>query len=238
MISFKLPQPLPVGYRVSIRNVLGITFLSVLFFVIVGAIIAQLDPGIFKDNRNRAEALLWFSLLLTTGVLTATGYVLAWRTPQRWGIVGLIRPEAQWILIAITVGAVLFFVGERADNFFRLGIMGDFRDQFGTGLKTQVGLVSLFAARVLLLPIALEVYFRGVLLNFFATRFGPEAGLFIAAILFSGLFFRPDLPISMAYGFIYGIAYGLLFVRSGSLWPAIVANGTVSALIIAKAAWV
>jgi membrane protease YdiL (CAAX protease family) len=77
-----------------------------------------------------------------------------------------------------------------------------------------------------------------LLLNFFANRFGPEAGLFIAAVLFAGLFFRPDLPISLAYGFIYGIAYGLLFVRSGSLWPAIVAHGTVSALIVAKAAWV
>jgi membrane protease YdiL (CAAX protease family) len=238
MISFKPPQPLPVGYQVSIRNVLGITFLSVLFFVIFGVIVVQLDPTIFKGNRNQAEALLWFSLLLATGVLTATGYVLAWRTPLRWGIVGLIRPEAQWILIAITIGAGLFFIGDRADSFFNLGIISDFRAQFGAGLKTQAGLVSLFAARILLLPIALEVYFRGVLLNFFANRFGPEAGVFIAAALFAGLFFRPDLPVSMAYGFIYGITYGLLFIRSGSLWPAIVANATVSALIVAKAAWV
>ena len=41
----------------------------------------------------------------------------------------------------------------------------------------------------------------------------------------------------MAYGFIYGLAYGLLFMRSGSLWAPIAAHGTLGALIVAKAAW-
>lgn len=237
MITLKPPPQLPVGYQVSVRNLFGITFLSVLIFVVLGVIIVQLDPTIFGPNRNRAEALLWFALLLTTGVLIATGYVLAWRTPARWGIIGLTRPEPRWIVIAVCVGAVLFFLGERADHGFGLGIMDDFRKEFGTGLHTQMGLVSLFAARMVLLPLALEIYFRGIMFNFFAGRFGPEAGLFISSILFAGLFFRPDLSISMAYGFIYGLAYGLLFLRSGSLWVSIAAHGTLGALIVAKAAW-
>jgi membrane protease YdiL (CAAX protease family) len=237
MITLKPPPQLPVGYQVSIRNLFGITFLSVLIFVVLGVIIVQLDPTIFGPNRNRAEALLWFALLLTTGVLIATGYVLAWRTPARWGIIGLTRPEPRWIMIAVCVGAVLFFLGERADHGFGLGIMDDFRKEFGSGLHTEMGLVSLFAARMLLLPLALEIYFRGIMFNFFAGRFGPEAGLFVSSILFAGLFFRPDLSISMAYGFIYGLAYGLLFLRSGSLWVSIAAHGTLGALIVAKAAW-
>ncbi len=237
MITLKPPPQLPVGYQVSIRNLFGITFLSVLIFVVLGVIIVQLDPTIFGPNRNRAEALLWFALLLTTGILIATGYVLAWRTPARWGIIGLTRPEPRWIVIAVCVGTVLFFLGERADHAFGLGIMDDFRKEFGAGLHTEMGLVSLFAARMVLLPLALEIYFRGIMFNFFAGRFGPEAGLFVSSILFAGLFFRPDLSISMAYGFVYGLAYGLLFLRSGSLWVSIAAHGTLGALIVAKAAW-
>lgn len=237
MISFKPPSPLPAGYQVSIRNLFGITFLTVLIFIVLGAIIVQLDPTIFGPDRNRAEALLWFALLLTTGVLTATGYVLAWRTPARWGIIGLTRPEPRWIAISVAVGVILFFLGERVDAALGLGILADFQREFGPGLTNQVGLISLFAARMLLLPMALEVYFRGVLLNFFTARFGPEAGLFVSSILFAGLFFRPDLPVSMAYGFIYGIAYGLLFLRAGSLWAAIAAHATLGGLIVAKAAW-
>lgn len=238
MIQFRPPSPLPVGYQVSIRNLLGITFLTVLIFIVLGVIIVQLDQTIFDEARDRTEAMLWFALLLATSVLTATGYVLAWRTPLGWGIVGMTRPTRRWILIAVAVGVILFFVGERVDSALGLGILADFKREFGSGLESEVGVISLLAARVLLLPLALEVYFRGVLLNFFANRLGQEAGLFVSSILFAGLFFSPSIPISMAYGFIYGIAYGLLFLRSGSLWPAIVGHATLGGLVVAKAAWV
>lgn len=237
MIRFQAPPPLPVGYQVSIRNFLGVTLLMVLFVVLLGVIAVRLDPTIFTPKRDPSESLLWACLLLFTGVLVATGFVLAWRAPERWGIIGLVPPERRWVLIAVATGVVLFFIGERTDTLFHLGIHAHYKAQFGIGLDSQVGLISLFAALALLFPIATEVYFRGVLLNFLANRIGQEAGLFIAALLYAGLYFRPDLPISAAYGLVYGLAFGLLFLRSGSLWTAIIASGTIGALIVAKAAW-
>ncbi len=238
MIQFRSPAPLPVGYRVTLRNLIGIVALAVLVFVLLGVIVVQIEDDIFSPERNRAESLLWFALLAFTAVMVATGYVLAWRSPQRWGIIGLVRPHPRWILIAVASGAVLFFLGERLDDAFRFGILADFEREFGAAIATEVGLLSMLAARALLLPVALEVLFRGVLLNFLANRLGQEAGLFVSALLFAGLFFNAELPISMAYGFIYGLVYGLLFLRSGSLWTAIVAHGTLGALIVAKVAWV
>ncbi len=237
MIRLQAPPPLPVGYRVTLRNLIGITFLAVLVFVVLGVIVVQLDPTIFKPTRNRAESLLWFSLLLATGIFTATGYVLAWRTPERWGIVGMVRPHPRWILIALATGAALFFVGERVDALSHFGIAADLKTEYGTAISTQIGLILLLAARGVVLPVAFEIYFRGVLFNFLANRFGVEISLLVSSIAFAGLFFQPHLPVSMAYGFIYGIAYGLLFLRSGTLWTAIVANGAVGALMVAKAAW-
>lgn len=238
MIRFQAPPPLPVGYKVSIRNMLGITVLALLVMLLLGVILVRFDPTIFTPDRNPGESLLWFALMIFTGVLIATGYVLAWRTPERWGIIGLTQPHPRWVLIAIASGAVLFFVGEQVDALMQLGIHANYKEAFGPATGTEIGLISLFAAMAVLFPIALEIYFRGVLLNFLANRIGQEAGLFIAALAFAALYFRPDLPISMAYGFVYGIVYGLLFVRSGTLWTAIVASGTVGALIVAKAAWV
>lgn len=237
MIRLQGPPPLPVGYRVTLRNLIGITFLAVLAFVVIGAILVQLDPAIVSPNHNSAESLLWFALLTATGILAATGYVLAWRTSERWGIVGLVQPHPRWILIAVAAGVMLFFVGERADAVFRLGFMADFRATFGPAISAQIGLVSLLVAFAVVMPIAFEIYFRGLLFNYLSNRFGIEVGLFVSSLAFAGLFFHPHLPVSMLYGFVYGIVFALLFMRSGTLWTSIVANGTVGALMVAKAAW-
>ncbi len=237
MITFKPRPELPVNYRVSIRNVLGITFLGLLIAVLLGAIVVQLDPTIGPEGKDPLKKILWMFLILLTGVLTSTGYVLAWRTPMRWGIVGLTPPTARWVLISITIGAVLFFVGERVDHMFRLGIIEGLRAQLGPGLKTQVGLLSMLVVFGIVRPITLEIYFRGVLLNFFVSRFGNEAGLFITSILFAGLYFQPDMPANMAFGFVYALAFGLIYLRSGSLWNGIVCHATVGMLFAAKAAW-
>jgi membrane protease YdiL (CAAX protease family) len=41
----------------------------------------------------------------------------------------------------------------------------------------------------------------------------------------------------MAYGVVHGAVFAILFMRSGSLWTAIIANGTLAALTLAKVAW-
>jgi hypothetical protein len=237
MITLKPRSELPVDYKVSLRNVLGITLFMVLVAVLLGVIVVQLDHSIGAADGDPIKKVLWIFLILLTGVLTATGYVLAWRTPLRWGIIGLTPPEPRWVLISVAVGAVLFFLGERADHVLRLGILENFHSQFGAGLKSQVSLLSMLAVFGLLRPIALEVYFRGVLLNFFVNRIGAEAGLFVTSLLFAGLYFQPDLPANMAYGFVYALAFGLLFLRSGSLWNAVVAHATVGVLFVGKVAW-
>ena len=110
------PPPDPtLPYRISIRNFVGITLMTVLIFVIGGIILVRLDPTIFTDQRPIADRLLWVSLLATIGVLASTGYVLASRTAMGWGIIGLARPEGRWIVVAVITAAALFFAGERLD---------------------------------------------------------------------------------------------------------------------------
>lgn len=232
------PHPDPtLSYRITIRNFIGITLMTVLIFVIGGIIVVRLDPSIFTKERALLDNLLWFSLLASVGVLASTGYVLASRTAMGWGIIGLTRPEARWVLIAVSVAAALFFAGERLDALMGFGIMESTRASYAATLESEVGLIGLMAVLAIILPISLEIYFRGVLFNFLRPMLGLEAAIGVSALVYGLLFFNPSIPVYMAYGVVQGAVFCLLFVRSGSLWTAIVANGTLSALTIAKVAW-
>ncbi|MCZ6814580.1 MAG: type II CAAX endopeptidase family protein [Alphaproteobacteria bacterium] len=232
------PHPDPtLSYRITIRNFIGITLMTVLIFVIGGVIVVRLDPSIFTKERALLDNLLWFSLLASVGVLASTGYVLASRTAMGWAIIGLTRPEARWVLIAVSVAAALFFAGERLDALMGFGIMESTRASYAATLESEVGLIGLMAVLAIILPISLEIYFRGVLFNFLRPMLGLEAAIGVSALVYGLLFFNPSIPVYMAYSVVQGAVFCLLFVRSGSLWTAIVANGTLSALTIAKVAW-
>lgn len=232
------PHPDPtLSYRITIRNFIGITLMTVLIFVIGGVIVVRLDPSIFTKERALLDNLLWFSLLASVGVLASTGYVLASRTAMGWAIIGLTRPEARWVLIAVSVAAALFFAGERLDALMGFGIMESTRASYAPTLESEVGLIGLMAVLAIILPISLEIYFRGVLFNFLRPMLGLEAAIGVSALVYGLLFFNPSIPVYMAYSVVQGAVFCLLFVRSGSLWTAIVANGTLSALTIAKVAW-
>lgn len=232
------PSPDPaLPYRITLRNLVGITLLSVLIFVIGGVILVQIDPTLFTPEREPMDKLLWVSFLATAGVLASTGYVLASRTNLGWGIIGLTRPHPRWILIAVATAAALFFAGERLDAVLSLGIIESTRANFAPSLGTEVGVVGLIAVMALVLPIPLEIYFRGVVFNYLRGLLGPEAAIGISSAIYGAVYYNPAIPIYMAYGVIHGAAFAVLFLRSGSLWTAIAANGTLGTLLMAKVAW-
>ena len=230
------PDP-TLPYRISIRNFIGITLMTALIFVIGGVILVKMDPTIFTAERAVLDKLLWFSLLATVGVLASTGYVLASRTTMGWAIIGLTRPEARWVLIAVSTAAVLFFAGERLDSLMGFGIMEGTRTSYAATLGSQAGLLGLLTVLAIVLPIPLEIYFRGVLFNFLRGFFGVEAAIGVSSLVYALLFYNPSIPVYMGYGVVQGAVLCVLFARSGSLWTAIVANGTLAALTVAKVAW-
>ncbi len=231
-------QPDPtLPYIISVRNFIGITLMTVLIFVLGGIILVRMDPTVFSEQRPIADRLLWVALLSTVGVLASTGYVLASRTAMGWAIIGLTPPDRRWIVIAVAVAAALFFAGERLDAIFGFGIMAATHASFASSLQTQVGILSMFAVMALILPIPLEIYFRGVLFNFLRGRMGLEVAIGLTAMIYGLVYYNPSIPIYTAYGVIHGAVLCLLFVRSGSLWTAIAANGTIQALTVARLVW-
>jgi membrane protease YdiL (CAAX protease family) len=230
------PGPAAPNY-ITIRSFIGITLLTVLIFVIGGIVLVKLDPTIFAPERAVLDKLLWAALLATVGVLASTGYVLGTRTIQGWALIGLEPPTPRWILIALATAAVMFFAGERLDALFEFGILESARANYAPSLKTEIGLLGLFAVLAVVMPIPLEIYFRGVLFNFLRGMTTEEAAIGLSSTLYGLMFFNPAAPINIAYGIAHGAVLCLLYIRSGTLWTSIVANGALGAFTIAKLAW-
>ncbi len=95
--------------------------------------------------------------------------------------------------------------------------------------RTPVG----FLAIALLGPVCEEVTFRGVLQGYLQQRLRPWMAVFISAFLF-GLIHGN--PAQIPFAFALGLLLGWLFLRSGSLWPGLLAhviNNTVGASMMA-----
>lgn len=87
------------------------------------------------------------------------------------------------------------------------------------------------AAMVVLRPLAQEIFFRGFLLQGYAARIGTPLAVVASSALFGAAHIGggPGLIIT-AFGM--GLALSWVFVRSGSLWPSILANIVFSAVVL------
>jgi membrane protease YdiL (CAAX protease family) len=80
---------------------------------------------------------------------------------------------------------------------------------------------SKFFTLVVVAPITEELLFRGIILRGLLGRFRPWAAILLSALLFGVMHLNPWQTIPT---FVLGVAYAWFYVRSGSLWPGIVAH--------------
>lgn len=79
-------------------------------------------------------------------------------------------------------------------------------------------------------PISEEVCFRGFFYPIFRQKFGIEAGLLIQSAMFYGFHaFNSELSIATL---LCGLAYGLLYELTGSLYPCIVGHSIYNFIIV------
>jgi membrane protease YdiL (CAAX protease family) len=94
------------------------------------------------------------------------------------------------------------------------------------------GALAMFLLVGLVVPVAEEIFFRGVIYNFLRARLGVWV-----AILFSSLIFaiaHGDLAVGTS-AFVIGIAIAWVYEKSGSLWTAILihaANNGVKIILL------
>lgn len=196
--------------------------LSVVAFLVAGV------PGPQGQNTMPVLAAASGAFLLAVGVALVVRV--------RWlPAVGLRSTTWRWLLAGLGVGLVA-----RVLAFgLVLGYMALTGDQSnpqdwlaGTAAGGGLGLVMLMLLGAVLTPVAEELFFRGVLYGGLR-RYGVVVALVVSSLLF-GLAHGVNVVLPVAV--MLGVLNALLYERSGSIWPSVVAHGVHNALGFALAA--
>ena len=108
-----------------------------------------------------------------------------------------------------------------------VAVDGPSRLSIGFACPAGTALALHIVARVVMAPVVEEIINRGFFL-FGLLRKGKIVAVFASGALFAA--FHPVATMDTA--FVSGIAFGALTLRTGSLWPAVLAHGAFNALII------
>lgn len=141
---------------------------------------------------------------------------------KRYGQIGLRRPRS-WTLMVFVTAAVFFlismlvtpFVAEPVSNFFSLEPESWREDTIKAHLL-HGWLQVLFVG--LMVPVAEEIFFRGVLQTALIKRVGAFFGILAASLLFAVI--HIDIAL-LAPLFVYSLAMGILYWAFRSLWASV-----------------
>ncbi len=220
---------------------------SLLFAVVIGFFESVSHAG-GKDVRGAVEALMQqpamqsIMVMVSLGVAAVCVFLLV---RQKWPQLcfqaqppgfGFSLPQRQsYFALAVLVGLAAPVLGGLLTQWFAQGhsVTQDIQQLGGrTPLSLRIPLVLLVIS---LGPVVEELLFRGVLLSALLRRWRVIPSVLITSVLFalahlSGLQFQWfALPQLM----LLALLLAWLRLRSGSIWPAVVAHGTNNLLAVA-----
>jgi membrane protease YdiL (CAAX protease family) len=209
--------------------------------------------GAFADVRAR-WLLVWavVGVGLLTGAATMVGEVLGAGVPEDLLGILLYLPIIAWVALMVVgragvdLGAMLRWPALGTYWFVVAGLLvAQFLFSLAAILVTTLlfpglgdslegvgqGNVALaFLSLVVLPPLVEEVVFRGVLLERFTVKWRLGVAILLSAVLFGALHVDP-----VGAG-MFGVITGLLYLRTGSLWPGILIHA-VNNLVALVATW-
>ena len=213
----------------KLRAALGVFGLTLIVIVLGGAIFSEILSTAFGvEFRVDTQRGLALAIVLQGGLtLLVIGLVGRWGGYDAPATLRLV-PCRQWpvypvaIVVLLAIGALsTLAVGELArwlpglepNALAELVRQSQFVDP---------GSFALFGAAISLIPgLTEELLFRGFIMTGIRTRFGVVGGVIGSTILFALLHIE---PIHMLLVLPPGLFLGYLVVRTGSLYPAVVAH--------------
>lgn len=172
------------------------------------------------------------TVLLITGVVSAVFGVLlvALRRRAGFGLFGLVRVSWRWLLVGIGVGLLSLLIDFTVVPLY-VWVTGDnsnpqqgMMDVAGGGSVAQFAFLMLLGG--ILIPFSEELLFRGVLYAWLR-RWSVVFAVPASAVVF-GLFH--GLNTAMPFAMVLGMLLALLYEKSGSLWPSVVAHSVTNML--------
>jgi hypothetical protein len=216
-------------------DVLAISVLSMfIFFVgLIGLVVWLMRDGIEPTALIELPAFAAGSLVLSALSLTAAvGLGLLWRR-QDWSALDLGSVSWRWLGIAVLLALAMRLVAFPLAYLLQaLGFPMD-NPQLAMlqpeNASWQVLLV-IFLFAGLFVPIAEELFFRGVLYVWLRGRWGVTVGAVVSAVVFGFVHGHPTIGVIAG---LLGVILALVYERSRSLTACIVLHAVFNVLGIA-----
>lgn len=194
------------------------------------------DGGLFEIERfgARSGEVMFGSSIVSLLSFGGSVYLIGTRRHAlRWQAAGVRRTSAQWMIVATLIG--LFFVPvsvslslafERSATGREVDLSPP-REVFDTVPIDEFLLV--FVGVAVIVPIAEELFFRGMLYRWLRTRLNLGFALVISSAIFGAVHFSPISFISLSA---VGALCALMFEYSRSIWPAVAVHAANNGIIV------
>lgn len=209
--------------------------LSDLLLVIILALGGTRLLGILLLGGGEIPTSSWLippALLVQSGIMTAAIYIVAIQgRGLSWGDLGLRPGPRPWrkraILAAVAafplVGLVNTMVGSAIGE---TPVNPQFQIVAPAGFSWPM-LIAMLITLGIVVPIAEELLFRGVLYGWLRARWGAGPAMVVSAIGFAGLHGIVWLIPAIA---VLGLLLAWVYEKSGSLWASIMTHGIFNAI--------
>jgi CAAX prenyl protease-like protein len=224
-----LPTAGPAGSAPAQARI--VPFAVYLLFIFIADVLSRLG---YSAAQTR-----WLYAVKITAVLAALVFYRRAYAELAWRPMG-----ASALAASVATGLAVFVLWISLDaGWMQIGSAAGFDPRYAGG-AVNWGLVALrIAGAALVVPVMEELFWRSFLLRWLHS---PDflhvraAAVGLKALAISVLLFGFEHNLWLA-GMVAGLAYGLLYMRSGNLWTAIVAhgitNGVLGVWIVATGNW-
>lgn len=202
----------------------------ILIVLLLAPVVFWLRNGIANPSSPAAsQALLYLNLAglaaEAIGLIGAVWWMGLHRRRLTWQDIGFKRVESIWLIIApaLTFGAAIIGGVAAVIVQLLLGTPGENTQAQALAPAgfSWVGLIGMTLLGGVIVPIAEEIYFRGVLHRWARDKWGVLIGSLISSSLF-GLIH--GIPPIIAFAFIMGLVIAYAYEKSQSLWPGVIVH--------------
>lgn len=173
-------------------------------------------------------------LLAAVAALGAVGIAAAMRV-RSLAALGLRRTSGRALLLGLAAGVLAWLVG-RGIILGYTTLTGDHSNPQQSLAAAATGstanLLGLIVVGALLVPLGEELLFRGVLFSGLR-RYGLVSATIVSALVFSAAHGFNVVGVTVV---LLGVINALLYNRTRSIWPAVIAHGVNNAIIFISAA--
>jgi membrane protease YdiL (CAAX protease family) len=212
--------------EISGRAVLWSCLSAAGLFILGGGVFYGIEEWRTEPMSPMAALLCGFTIEVVALVLPLHVFV-ARRDRRGWAALGFTPTRLGAVALALLAWLVALpligFAEDAVSAWLDLGDRNPQFDSIGELLGGPGALVVAILAIGIIVPVAEEAFFRGLLFGWLRGRLGLVAGVLLSSLLFSvvHVFDVVLLPV-----FLLGILFAAIYALSKSLWPAVIAHGT------------